>query len=137
MTNVYVKTLVLDEPIKTVWNFLTQPEYTKQYMYNSVIVSPWIVGESFSWHGEYMGEKVVTEGTLLEYRPKTHFRFSELKDGILDEIVSYSLEAVDNNQTKVTVVAEYFGDSFADYKNGWDEIVIKNFIQLAHRDPQK
>ena len=136
MTKTYKKTLLIDEDIHTVWRFLTEPEYTKKYMYNSSIISSWIIGESFSWQGEYEGEKVLTEGSLLAYIPKTHFKFSELKNGILDEIVTYSLESVESNKTKVSLVAQYFGDDFDGYQKGWDEIVIKNLIQLIRPNPK-
>lgn len=131
MENQYKKVLVVDEKSDVVWDFLTKPEYTKKYMYNSVIVSSWKEGESFSWLGEYLGEKVETEGTLVKYIPKSYFQFSELKDGKLDEIVSYQLESISDNQTKVTLIADYYGDDFPGYIQGWDEIVIKNFLTLS------
>lgn len=132
MKKQYKKILVVNEPLNLVWDFLTKPEFTKKYMYNSVIVSSCENNSSFSWLGTYMGEKVETEGTLLEYRPKTYFRFSELKNGELDEVVSYELEALSDNQTQVTLIAEYYGDEFSEYIRGWDDIVIKNFLELSN-----
>ncbi len=131
MKNQYKKIFIINESQKLVWEFLTKPEFTKQYMYNSIIVSSWGKDASFSWRGTYMGEKVETEGILLEYNPYSYFKFSELKNGVLDEIVSYKLEALAENQIKVTLIADYYGNNFSEYVDGWNAIVIKDFLKLS------
>ena len=49
-----------------VWDVLTKPEYTEQYMFGCTIDSDWKIGGPFLWKGVFDGKEVVAvKGTLV------------------------------------------------------------------------
>ena len=50
-----------------VWDVLTKPEYTEQYMFGCTIDADWKIGGPFLWKGVFDGKELVAvKGTLVE-----------------------------------------------------------------------
>lgn len=64
------KTITLNADISKVWNALTNPEMTKQYMFGCKVVSDWKVGSPIIWKGNLEGkEKVFVKGSIEKIEP--------------------------------------------------------------------
>ncbi|WP_128547336.1 SRPBCC domain-containing protein [Larkinella soli] len=62
--------IILNADPATVWNLLTNPEKTKQYMYGCEVVTDWKVGSPIEWKGEYEGkETVFVTGNIVRLEP--------------------------------------------------------------------
>lgn len=54
----------------SVWDALTNPEMTKQYMFGCETISDWEIGSSLLWQGEYEGKKMVfVKGHIVDLVP--------------------------------------------------------------------
>jgi uncharacterized protein YndB with AHSA1/START domain len=54
-----------------VWNALTNPEQTKQYMFGCETVSDWKKGSLLEWKGQQEGKDIVyVKGNILEIKPE-------------------------------------------------------------------
>ena len=66
----YEQTVFILAPIDKVWDALTNPEITPQYMFGCAVVSDWTPGNSVVWKGangqEYVKGEVVTFDPLKE-----------------------------------------------------------------------
>lgn len=57
-------------PAAKVWDWLVDPEKTKQYMFGCETVSDWKQGSSLLWRGQYEGKDVIfVEGKILQIQP--------------------------------------------------------------------
>ena len=52
-----------------VWDLLTNPEKTRQYMFGSEVISTWNVGDSIEWKGKTEAGKAIVfvKGEIVEY----------------------------------------------------------------------
>ena len=65
-------TININAPASKVWEVLTQPEFTKIYMFGCSAISDWKVGSSLLWNGSYEGvEMNFVKGTIVEIDPVT------------------------------------------------------------------
>jgi uncharacterized protein YndB with AHSA1/START domain len=89
-------TITINAPASKVWEVLTQPEYTKIYMYGCETVSDWKVGSSLLWNGSYEGaEMTFVKGSIVEI---THF--SKLMYTVFDP--NSTIEDIPENYLNVT-----------------------------------
>jgi uncharacterized protein YndB with AHSA1/START domain len=58
-----------------VWEILTNPAYTKQYMFDCELVSDWKIGSSVIWKGSTDG-KVYGKGNLLKIKSNKFLEFT-------------------------------------------------------------
>ena len=66
-----------------VWDALTNPEKTKQYMYGCEISSDWEIGSPVNWVGKLDGESTnVIIGTLLDVLPLKRLEMSVFPPGV-------------------------------------------------------
>lgn len=78
---------MLNLPLKTtkeiVWTVLTEPKYTRQYMYNCALKCIWSVGNEAQWVEQHRNgtETVHVRGELLEFTPYGSLRFSIVHQG--------------------------------------------------------
>ena len=130
------KEIVLDAPVSKVWDVLTKPEFTHQYMYDCDAISDWEKGSSLIWKG-YKDGKVYVKGHIEDIDPGKLLRFTTFgADSKLPDIpanystVTYVLLPEDR-KTKLTVTDGDFakiGDGEARYKDstgGWDTVLPK------------
>ena len=84
-----------------VWDALTNPEMTKQYMFGCETVSEWEIGSSLLWQGTYQGKEMVfVKGYILELIPHKLLSYTVIDpNGSIPDIpenyltVCYELEA--------------------------------------------
>ncbi len=60
---------------QTVWKVLTEPEYTKQYMYGCEVECDWKPGNAIIWRGEADGV-VYVKGDLVVFDPHRTLSFT-------------------------------------------------------------
>ena len=62
--------ITINAPVATVWAVLTEPEWTKQYMFGCVPVTDWKPGSSLLWKGNFNGvEMVAVKGHVVSIDP--------------------------------------------------------------------
>jgi uncharacterized protein YndB with AHSA1/START domain len=74
-------------PLKTskeiVWSVLTEPKYTRQYMYNCALKCNWSAGNEAQWVEQHPNgsETVHVRGELLEFAPYSRLLFTIFHQG--------------------------------------------------------
>src|SRR5438128_2229355 len=69
------KSITLNANISKVWEALTNPQLTKQYMYNCEVISDWKVGSPLVWKGTEDG-KVYVRGNIVSIDPGRRLQFT-------------------------------------------------------------
>lgn len=136
---IYKKTILINANLEKVWNVLTKPEFTKQYMFNNEVFSNWKIGSEIIWKGNYKGYESFQKGFILDLIPLKLIKYSTFDPnfGFEDKeenyiYVSYILSPK-NNSTEITFISENFGKDKKRYEhnsNGWDNIIIPTFIKV-------
>ncbi len=130
------KEIILDAPVSKVWEALTKPGYTRQYMYECDAISDWRKGSPLIWKGHKDG-KVYVKGEIVDIDPEKLLRFTTFgADSKLPDIpanysgVTYTLTPEDG-KTKLIVIDGDFAkiaDGEARYKDsveGWNMTIPK------------
>lgn len=130
--------VLFNATIEQVWDLLTNPQMTKQYMFGSEIISTWEIGSSIQWKGQTAeGTDVIyVKGEILEYeeyKKITSTMFdpnSDMKD-IPQNYVNliYELSQKENGVLLTIIqgdfsMAENGAKRYEESKQGWKEIVI-------------
>jgi uncharacterized protein YndB with AHSA1/START domain len=97
------ESITIDARPERVWEVLTRPEWTRQYMDGCEIVSEWQVGGPFAWRGDD-GITYVT-GTLRSQKPGEVLEFTAFDPHDPD------LEDIPANHTTVTLRLRGSGES--------------------------
>ena len=64
-------------PMAAVWDSLTQPGWTKKYMYNCEVVSDWQPGSPVIWKMQHEGKDFVpVTGHVLKIQPGTYLQYT-------------------------------------------------------------
>ena len=142
MKEMIVKNEVLiDAPVSTTWNVLTQPQYTKQYMFGCETVSGWQPGSRLDWKGTWDGVEVTAvTGSIITIQPchllvyttfdPNNTAIENIPENYLT--VTYTLHAVDHSThlivtqgdyTKVANGQQRYDEAIA--AGGWDSILQK------------
>lgn len=129
--------VLFDNTIEKVWDLLTNPKMTKQYMFGCEVLSNWTVGDSITWKGfAENGEEVTyVKGKIIEMIPykKVSFTMFDPNMGIKDIAenyvnLTYQLAELQNG-TKLTMVQGDFSGTenaekrFEESKNGWKMVI--------------
>jgi len=97
------ESITIDAPPEKVWEVLTEPRWTKQYMYGCEIVSDWKPGGSFAWRG---GDGITyVKGTLRASEPGARLEFTTF------DLNAKDLQDIPSNYTTVTMVLSRTGKS--------------------------
>lgn len=111
---VVTRSVLLNASPERVWEALTHPGMTKQYLYNCEVRSDWNSGSTLRWTGNFQGRAVDAEGKILEIIPGRMIKYSgfdRLVEGdisrqgdiyITHEIVPYG------KKTKLLTTLEHF-----------------------------
>lgn len=111
---IVTRSVVLNATPERVWEALTHPGMTKQYLYNCEVRSDWKSGGKLSWSGTYQGRPLQAEGRIMEIIPGRMIKYSgfdRLTEGdnarqgdvyITHEIIPRG------NQTKLLTTLEHF-----------------------------
>lgn len=137
------KTMIIKEEIdfnfskKEVWNLLTNPEITKQYMYGCEVLSEWKVGSPIIWKGitEDGTEVIYVKGEIVEIEKekKVTFTMFDPNKGMEDKLenyvnLTYELQKIKNG-TKLILTqgdfskAEDGKNRFEEASKGWEMVL--------------
>ena len=137
------KTMIIKEEIdfkfskKQVWNLLTNPEITKQYMYGCEVLSEWKVGSPIIWKGitEDGAEVIYVKGEIIEIEKekKVTFTMFDPNKGMEDKLenyvnLTYELQKLKNG-TKLILTqgdfskAENGKNRYEESSKGWEMIL--------------
>lgn len=137
------KTMIIKEEIdfyfskKQVWNLLTNPEITKQYMYGCEVLSEWKVGSPIIWKGitEDGAEVIYVKGEIIEIEKekKVTFTMFDPNKGMEDKLenyvnLTYELQKT-NNGTKLILTqgdfskAENGKNRYEEASKGWEMVL--------------
>jgi uncharacterized protein YndB with AHSA1/START domain len=77
-TPIFIKNnITIKAPAAKLWDWLVQPEKTKQYMFGCETVSDWKKGSQLFWKGQYEGKEVIyVEGRIVDIRPGKHLSYT-------------------------------------------------------------
>lgn len=136
----------IEASAEKVWKVLTQPEFTKQYMFGCEPVTTWEPGSRFDWKGVFNGtEMVAVTGVIKEIKP-----YSRLAYTTLDPNASYAQTEANSTTVVYELLQKHRGVSLrisqGDFANvadgekrfgevqeggGWDAIAkqIKNLTE--------
>lgn len=116
----------------TVWEALTQSEWTRKYMYGSDVHSDWKKGSDIKWTGNYMGVDYILKGTIKEIDPGKMLSYTNFDPaGELEDIetnyllITYRLKTIDG-ETEFMSTTENFNGNKARYeeaKQGWEMVM--------------
>jgi len=70
-------TIRIKAPVDSVWAALTEPEWTKKYMFNCAVDSDWKVGSPVLWKMEHEGKEIIpVKGHVEEIVPGRLLKYS-------------------------------------------------------------
>ncbi len=84
----------INSPAKNVWDAITNPVITKQYMYNSEVISDWKTGSTIIWR-DADSAKVYVKGIIKEIQPQKLLRTIDLS-------IDSGLQNIESNYSRVT-----------------------------------
>ena len=103
--------IALDAPKTTVWDALTNPKQTRQYMYNCEAISDWQPGSPLIWRyqDEAGNEQIAVEGHIVAIEPERYLAYTAVDPHATIDAASaqpititYTL-TTENGQTILTV----------------------------------
>lgn len=130
------KSIKINSSTTKVWEILTNPELTKQYMFGCEIVSDWKVGSPVVWKGAADG-KVYVKGILLTIETEKLLQFTVFDPnmGIEDIPSNYSTVTFELSSENSHVILSVSQGDFSKmiesekrYKDtvaGWDSVFPK------------
>jgi uncharacterized protein YndB with AHSA1/START domain len=68
--------IIIHAPRDVVWQVLTDPLYVRQWQYNSVLTTDWVVGEPIRFSAEWQGQAFEQWGTVLDFEAPTRLGYS-------------------------------------------------------------
>ena len=99
------KTLKIDTNPETLWRVLTEPGFTKEYMFNCEVLSDWEKGSSITWEGNFVGYEAFQKGEILEVKPFSLLKYTTFDPNVgLEDVpehyihVSYFLKEVEGGR---------------------------------------
>ena len=139
-------TIRINAPMEKVWEALTEPEWTKKYMFNCAVESDWKPGSPVLWKMQHEGKEIIpVKGNVEEIIPGRLLKYSVIDPGMgIPDIpenylhVTYSLSEADG-QTALEVIQDGYEHAArgkeryeeAVQAGGWDSIlaVIKGLLE--------
>lgn len=120
----------------TVWDLLTNPEKTKQYMFGCEVLSEWKVGSPINWKGKTEEGKdiiyVKGEVTEIDLGNKVSFTMFDPNMGLKDipenyVRLTYDLES-SGEETVLNLIQDFTGVENAQTRyeesvKGWDMVI--------------
>lgn len=127
------RSLSLPATRDNVWQALTDPGFTRQYMFNCDVITDWQEGSMVIWVGTYAGYEAFQKGLVMKCIPCKELKYSffdpyyESEDELCNYVhVSYKLEENDRC-TRLEATIDNFGENYNRYsqvKHSWDEEVL-------------
>ena len=73
---IITRSVLLNASPERVWEALTHPGMTRQYLYNCEVESEWRKGSTLRWTGTYQGRDIEAEGKVLDIIPGRMIKYS-------------------------------------------------------------
>src|SRR5690606_10134525 len=127
---------VINAPIETVWDALTNPDIVKQYFFGSSQETDWQVGSPSLWTGSYEGTTYEDKGVVLEYIPLQKLSYSYLSSwaGLDDKPENYLLVTYEVRQvtdgTELTITQSNYDEEKAKHSAENWEVVIDGMKKI-------
>ena len=86
------KSIRLKADSAKVWDALTNPELTKQFMFGCEAISDWKPGSPLLWKGQVKGEdKIFVKGNIVSIEPRKKLQYTTFgpDSGLKDEPSNY------------------------------------------------
>ncbi len=123
--------------LKRVWNLVTNPEMTKQYMFGCEVLSDWKIGSPIIWKGktEDGKEVIYVKGEIIEYEKEKKVTFSTFDPnmGITDILtnyvnLTYEVISQENGCKLIITQGDFQGvdnseKRFEEAKQGWKMVI--------------
>ena len=140
------KVVLFDTTKEKVWNLLTNPAITKEYMFGCEVISDWKVEDSIIWKGltEDGKEIIYVKGSIIEIKQGRKVTFTMFDPNMkLDDIpenylnLTYELEEKGNSTVLKLTQGNFasVGDGkkrFEESLKGW-EMIIPIMKQIAKK----
>jgi uncharacterized protein YndB with AHSA1/START domain len=139
MTEMIVRdSIQIAAPPSRVWEVLTKPDYTRQYMFGCDAISDWRRGSPLIWRGAEDG-KVYVKGTIVDIVPDLMLRYTTFDpnagDGYEDKPENYTTVTLEltpsEADTRLSVSQGDFSRiaggelRFAHTVNSWQAVLTK------------
>jgi uncharacterized protein YndB with AHSA1/START domain len=136
---IVTRSVLLNATPARVWEALTHPGMTKQYLYNCEVSSDWATGSPIRWRGNYQGRALdeqgeileVIPGKLLKYAGFDRLPYNDSTDGnihITHELIPHG------SKTRLLTTLEHFGGDEAraeDAAQQWDFEILPRLQSLV------
>ncbi len=142
---IITKEITFNAPKQKIWDLITNPKMTKQYMFGCEVISNWEIGNKITWKGRTEDQKEVVyvkgEITDIIQGTKVSFTMFDPNMGIKDipsNYVNLTYELVESKgKTKLIIIQGDFKGSensekrFEESKKGWDMVIplMKELVQ--------
>jgi len=132
--------IIIDAPVAKVWDALTKPEWTRQYMFGCDVISDWKPGSPVLWKGSWEGNDMIfVKGFAVNVQPGKLIQYtvfdpnSSLKDIPENYLTVTYILSNEDGHTKLVVSQGDFskvGEGERRYKEsmdggGWDNLLPK------------
>lgn len=137
---VVTRSTMLNANAARVWQVLTDPNYTKQYMFGCEVCANWEKGSSITWSGKYNGHDVYQKGEILHVVPGRELVYTTFDphsgEGDSPEHyvhVSYRIVPRNGSTELMTTLSNFSGDpTRAEHAaSSWDFEVLPKLKQIA------
>ncbi|MCD0470348.1 SRPBCC domain-containing protein [Flavobacterium sp. JAS] len=87
------KTISINAPISKVWNVLTNPEEIKEWLFGTIVISNWRVGDPILFTGSWQGVDYEDKGVILKFEIEKVFEYNYWSgfSGLPDSPENYSV----------------------------------------------
>ncbi|SNR29967.1 SRPBCC domain-containing protein [Flavobacterium sp. ov086] len=87
------KTISINAPISEVWNVLTNPDEIKEWLFGTIVISNWRVGEPILFTGSWQGTDYEDKGVILKFEAEKVFEYNYWSgfSGLPDSPENYSV----------------------------------------------
>ena len=147
------KPLIVQKIIKfptdaeTLWTALTDPQYTRHYMYGCELISDWIPGHDIVWRGANDG-KVYVHGKIIEYREGEKLTFSTAAPDkeipanpitVTYEITPHKDDVILSITQGDYAVLENGAEHYKNSLEGWDEVIgdLKALFEFEEEEEEE
>lgn len=137
---IVTRSTMLNTHAARVWQVLTDPAYTKRYMFGCEVCSQWVKGSSITWNGNYKGHDVHQKGEILHLVPgreltyttfDTHSGHDDNPENYVH--VSYRIVPREGKTELMTTLSNFGGDpTRAEHAaSSWDFEVLPKLKEIA------
>ena len=121
----------------TVWDLITNPEKTKQYMFGCEVLSDWKIGSPILWKGktENYNEIIYVKGNIINFKKNKKVSFTMLDPNIgIADIpenyieLSYEVTKIESGTLLTITQGDFNGTEnaekrFEESKQGWKMVI--------------